>query len=234
MNDYKYPFYTALSHADEMYGVDMSPDEFESTAIIAWERIGNKQYSLFKMSATPKLIGDCVWSIELPCNVDVIEAVTRDNEDWEYTSNQSRRNYKGYTESFIEEAKVQTNSLYASGGYVPYRKEDNVLLFDTKYNNINILYKGFITDEEGLPKLTIKEVDAIAAFCAYVSDFKAARIARDKATMEMALLMKQTWEKLCTQARIPTYINQNEMNEILDVQASWDRKRFGKSFKPIR
>ena len=82
--------------------------------------------------------------------------------------------------------------------------------------------------------LTEKEVDAIAAFCAYSTDLKAARISKDKSTMEMALFLKQLWERACTRARVPDYINQNEMDEILNVAASWDRKRFGKSYKPIR
>jgi hypothetical protein len=33
---------------------------------------------------------------------------------------------------------------------------------------------------------------------------------------------------------VPSYINQNEMDEILNVATSWDRKRFGRSFKPVR
>lgn len=234
MNDYKYPFYTAFTQAFELYGLELQPDEFETMGVTAWERIGNKQYKLYKMSAEPESIGNCEWKVDLPCNADIIEAVTRDGEDWGYTSNQSRRQNKGGVEHYIEDAKVQTNSLYISGGYVPYRKEDNSLIFDTGYKNINILYKGFVTDEEGLPLLTIKEVDAIAAFCAYASDFKAARVSRDRSTMELAMMMKQSWEKLCTQARIPSYINQNQMNEILDVATSWDRKRFGRSFKPLR
>jgi hypothetical protein len=103
-----------------------------------------------------------------------------------------------------------------------------------KFNKVNILYKGFIADEEGLPYLNSKEVDAIAAFCAYANDYKQARMTRDQVTMQFAQMSEQKWLKLCTQARVPEYINQNEMDEILNVQTSWDRKRFGKSFKPIK
>jgi hypothetical protein len=34
------------------------------------------------------------------------------------------------------------------------------------------LYRGLILDEDGLPELTDKEVDAIAAYCAYTEKFK--------------------------------------------------------------
>ena len=49
----------------------------------------------------------------------------------------------------------------------------------------------------------------------------------------MSQVSEQKWKNLCTQARIPDYMNQNEMDEVLNVATSWDRKRFGKSFKPI-
>lgn len=38
----------------------------------------------------------------------------------------------------------------------------------------------------------------------------------------------------CTQARVPEYINQNEMDQILNASTSWDRKRYGRSFKSVR
>jgi hypothetical protein len=102
-----------------------------------------------------------------------------------------------------------------------------------KFNEVIILYKGFVADEDGLPFLNAKEVDAIAAFCSYSNLFKAGIVTRDSATLQLSQLMEQKWKNLCTQARVPEYLNQNEMDEILNVATSWDRKRFGKSFKPI-
>jgi hypothetical protein len=64
------------------------------------------------------------------------------------------------------------------------------LVFKEKYALITILYKGFVADNEGLPYLTSKEVDAIAAFCAYVDDFKKARMTRDASTFQMAQVME--------------------------------------------
>jgi hypothetical protein len=57
---------------------------------------------------------------------------------------------------------------------------------------------------------------------------------KDQSTFQMAQIMEAKWKSLCTQARVAEYINQNEMDEILNVATSWDRKRFGKSFKPIK
>jgi hypothetical protein len=37
---------------------------------------------------------------------------------------------------------------------------------------VNILYKGILADEDGLPELTDKEATAIATYIAYVTKFK--------------------------------------------------------------
>ena len=46
-------------------------------------------------------------------------------------------------------------------------------------------------------------------------------------------LLNQRWLQLCDAARVSEYITQNEMNEILDVKTSFNRKIYNKSYKPI-
>lgn len=236
MNEFTYPFQTAYTQARELYGVELNPDEFETIGMIAWGRIGNKQVGLYRVVLEPEKIDDHLWSLDLPCNADVLEAVTAEFEDWEKTSNQALtyQSDKGWIEQYIERGKLNTSPLYQSGRFIKYRREQNTLYFDQPHKKVFILYKGFIADDEGLPYLSEKEVDAIAAFCAFTHDLKAARITRDKSSMELAMYMEQTWKRLCTRARVPEYLNQNQMDEILNVSTSWDRKRFGKSFKPFR
>ena len=50
----------------------------------------------------------------------------------------------------------------------------------------------------------------------------------------MAQYLYQQWLKYCDSARVPLYINQNEMNEILDSKSSWNRKIYNKSYKPVK
>lgn len=237
MNEFTYPFQTAYTQALELYGVELDLEEFESIGMIAWGKIGNKQNALYRLSATPEKVNHHEWQIELPCNADILEAVTSDREDWTHTSSTSS-NYNNQmasnTEQFIEQGKRNTDDHYMSGGYIKYRRIQNTLIFDEPYDVVHILYKGFVADEDGLPYITEREADAIAAFCAYTSDLKAARMARDRNAMELMGYMEQKWKQLCTQARVPAYMNQNDMDKILDVMSSWDRKRFGKSFKPLR
>jgi hypothetical protein len=143
-------------------------------------------------------------------------------------------NQNGWMEGYAESRKFKTGSLYMGGKFVKYRQELNRIFISDKFDVLNILYKGFIADEEGLPYLNEKEVDAIATFIAYSDMFKKALMTRDSASLQLSQLLEQQWRQKCTQARVPIYINQNEMDEILNVSTSWDRKRFGKSFKPTR
>ena len=117
MNEFTYPFQTAYTQARELYGVELNPDEFETIGMIGWGRIGNKQTALYRMVVEPTAIDDRNWMVELPCNADIIEAVTAEFEDWEKTSNQALtyQNNNGWIEQYIEGGKVNTNALYQSG-----------------------------------------------------------------------------------------------------------------------
>jgi len=162
--------------------------------------------------------------------------VTADYEDYQKTTpiTVAGNNQNGWIEGYIETRKFNTGSFYMSGKFIKYRQEGNQLFLSDKFNVVNVLYKGFIVDDEGLPQLNEKELDAVAGFCAFAHTRKRALMTKDQGTMQLALMLEQNWKLLCTQARVPQYINQNEMDEILNVATSWDRKRFGKSFKPIK
>lgn len=214
----------------------MPDEDFEDIAMIAWRRIGNKQTKLYKLEEEPKITTTGEYYIDLPCNVDIIEAVTTDYEDGQRTS--ATEDYMPENtlnvEEYIEDIKFNTNHLYMSGKFIKYVEENNRLWLADNFKKVKVLYKGVMTDDDGLPYLTDKEVDAIAAFCAYTITFKRALVSRSGDVMNLAGVLKADWLKLCTQARVPEYLNQNQMDEILNVSLSWDRKRYGKSFKPIR
>lgn len=232
----EYSFHTAYTQARELYGLELNPDEFESIGLTAWGKIGNKKYRLYKYQVVPTKSELNEYYVDLPCNVDCIEAVTTNYEDYQKTTptTLAGNNQNGWIEGYIETRKYNTGKLYVSGKFIKYREENNKIILSDSFQVVNILYKGYVVDDDGLPYLSEKEVDAIAAFCAYTDMFKKALLTRDGASMQLAQILEQKWLKLCTQARVPDYINQNEMDEILNVATSWDRKRFGKSFKPIR
>lgn len=231
-----YPFKTAYTQARELYGLELNPDEFETLGLIAWDKIGNKQYKLYKFQSEPDKTTSDEYYLDLPCNVDIIEAVTTNYEDYQKTTPTtiSSNNQSGWIEDYVENRRYNTSALYMPGKFIKYRQEGNRIYLADKFNQVNVLYKGVVVDDEGLPFLNGKELDAIAGFCQFVDLRKKATVNRDMQLMQMIPYWENNWKLLCTQARVPDYINQNEMDEILNVSSSWDRKRFGKSFKPIK
>ena len=232
----RYPFHTAYTQARDFYGVELTPIDFENIGLVAWDKIGNKECKLYKYIVKPKMNSLGEYYVDLPCNLDIIEAVTATYEDYQKTTptnNISGSNQSAWIEGYIESRKFHTNHLYVPGKYIKYRQEENKLFIADSFEEICILYKGIRVDETGLPYITADESDAIATFCAYNSFFKKALITKDPSTFQLAQSLEQKWKIKCTQSRV-TELNQNEIDEILNVSVSWDRKRFGKSFKPIR
>ena len=228
MND----FYAAMFQANLLFGLDIKETDFEEIGLIAWNHIGNKQTVLYNITLD---IDHVTKSVELPCNVDIIESVTYTYEDWNYTSNKyAFGDYDSqFTEHHIEVSKKHTSPFYQSGKFAKYQQVGNVLHFSEDYGKVNILYHGVLLDESGLPKLTDNEVLAIATYCAYVKAAKEYYVTLNRVLLEKMQILKQQWDKSCDRARLPMKINQNDMNRVLDARSNWNRKIFNKSFKPI-
>lgn len=226
-------FNSAFAQAYLLYKVKLQPEEFEEIGLIAWNRIGNRQTKLYKYRAQ---IDKETLTVDLPCNCTFIEAVTYDFEDWKYTTNDTvNGDYQSqFIENYIEGRKLYNNPLYISGKYAKYERVNDTLYFDKDYGSVNILYKGIIVDEDGLPFINEKEKDAIACYIALTERFREGWEKHNSNMLQEAQLMEQRWKTLCDAARVPQYINQNEMNEILDAKSSWNRKIFNKSWKPTK
>lgn len=229
MNNFLY----AMTLSNQLYGLDIDEDDWIESALIAWNYIGNKRCRIYRF--TDRI--DCKdLSITLPCNADIIEAVTYSTEDWNYTTNDSPNGNinSSFVEEYIESGKRFTNPLYISGKYAKYERVGDKLFFDKNYGTINILYKGQILDDKGLPEITDKEAMAIATYCAYVDKYKEGIMTNNATVIQVASLLENKWYKLVDAARVPEYIDQNDMNEILDASTNWDRKIYNKKFAPLR
>lgn len=226
MEDFK----SAYAQANLLYGLEISPEEFEEIGLIAWNKIGNKQTKLYKC----RLDIDCSsLTVTLPCNCDIVEAVTYDYEDWRYTTNDTvNGDYQSqFIENYIEGRKLYSSPYYMKGKLAKYERVNDTLYFDKDYGSVNILYKGIILDDEGLPYINDKEKDAIACYCALTIRFKEGWKTHNQNMLQEAQLLEQRWLKLCDAARVPSSISQNEMNEILDAKTNWNRKIFNKTWK---
>lgn len=226
-------FKSIYIQAKLLYEVDMTQEEFEEIGLIAWNKIGNRQTKLYRYRS--KI--DCeTLTVELPCNCDEIEAITYDFEDWKYVTNDTvNGDYQSqFIENYIEGRKLYTNPFYISGKFAKYERVNDTLYFDKDYGSVNILYKGIIVDDDGLPYINEKEKDAIACYLAYTKKFKEGLKTHNQLILQESQLLEQRWYKLCDAARVPQRINQNEMNEILDAKTSWNRKIFNKSWKYVK
>jgi hypothetical protein len=56
---------------------------------------------------------------------------------------------------------------------------------------------------------------------------------RDGGIIQLAQTIKTEWLQLCNAARIPAHLSQNDMDSVLDAKVRYDRKQYGKSFKPL-
>lgn len=224
-------FNAAYMLADSLYGITLSETEFEDIALNGWIRIGNKHTRLYRY------IGDVInGQLQLPCNVDEIESVHVPIPDAQITSNKSDLTFIDslWTEGYIDFWKINEDPYFTRGKLVKYDEGDGVLYFSRDYKNVMVVYHGIIADEDtGLPLLNDKELDAIAAYTAYVSLYKEGIRKRDGNIIKLAQDIKVDWLRLCNAARIPTHLSQNDADKILDVKVRWDRKTYGKSMKAM-
>lgn len=223
-------FNSVYSMASIVYGITVDPTNFEDVALLGWELIGNRHTRLHKY-----ITGTVNKRIQMPCNLVEIESVTIPYMDAQMTSNQTTypQVYNQYVEKYIEAWKWDESTLYEPGKLIKYREEGDEIVFDRDFPKVIILYHGIIADEDGLPLLNDKEVRALAAYIVYSDTYKQALMRKDGNLIQLAQVAKADWMKACTAARIPDMFTQNDMDAILDVKTRWDRKQYGKSFKPV-
>lgn len=226
-------FNSAYYQTHLLYETELTPEEFEEIGLIAWGKIGNRRTRLYRYVTDIQCPDN---TVELPCNCDIIEAVTYGFEEWNYVTNDTvNGDYASqFIENYIESRKLYSDPLYVSGKYAKFERVGDTLYFEKNYGHVNILYKGIILDEEGLPEINHKEKDAIACYCACTKRFKEGWKNHNQNMLQEAQLLEQRWLKLCDAARVPIHLSQNDMNEILDAKSSWNRKIFNKGYKPVK
>lgn len=226
MNNFKY----SMSLLNTMFGITIQEDDFEEIAIQGWNMIGNKRMRIYRYSTC---VDECQDGVELPCNVNQLEAVTTDWEDWNYSTNDTPNGniYSAFVESYIEHRKAFRDPLYASGKFINYERVGDKLYFDRPYGKINILYRGLQIDDDGLPEITDKEALAVATFCAYTIKYKEGLMTNNANILALAENLKRQWLIRADQARNDYYMSQNEWNQVLDAKTSWNRKSHSRSFK---
>ena len=228
-NNFKY----AISLAQMLYDIDINDmDTLIEIGLVAYNFIGNKNTQLkSEIVDVDRKSG----LVKLPCKADLVEAITYPNaEDWNSTSN--LKNFGDFNslnvEQYIERSKQSTDPLYISGRFVKYRREGNYIYVNENVEQVCILYHTEMLDEEDLPIINDKEAVAIADYIAYTIKYKEALRSNNSAVFQMAQTIKKQWQIHCDAARVPEYVSQNEMDDVLEVMSSHNRKVHGRSYKP--
>ena len=229
LNDFHY----GLTLANELYDIEMQDNNYEEIALIAFGQIGNKRCKLYHIEYN---LDSMERSIELPCNCETIEAVTTAWEDWNNVSNQLPNGDLGsaFTENYIETRKIFKDKLYLSGKFVKYEQVGNTLYLNGPYPDVHILYYGLEVDDVGLPRITDEEAYALATYVAATQKFKEGMKTNNQGSLKLAEILENKWKVRCDQARCAYIPSQNDMDEILDAKTSWNRKLYGKTYKPIQ
>lgn len=229
INNFKY----AISLAQMLYDIDVNDmDTLIEIGLVAYNFIGNKNTQLKSEIAK---VDPKSGLVKLPCKADLVEAITCPSaEDWSYTSN--TKNFGDFNtlnvEQYIERSKQSTDPLYMSGRLVKYRREGNYIYVSDRVDYVSVLYHVETLDKEDLPLINDKEAVAIADYIAYTIKYKEALRSNNSAVFQMAQTIKKQWLIHCDAARVPEYVNQNEMNDLLEITSSHNRKVHGRSYKP--
>lgn len=223
-------FHYSMSLLNTMFGLTLQEDEFEEIALTGWNFIGNRRMRIYRYQV---YVDDCSKGVELPCNVDQLEAVTTNWEDWNYSTNDTPNGniYSSFVEQYIEHRKFFKDPLYARGKFIKYEQVGDKLYFDRPYGHINILYRGIILDDDGLPEITDKEALALATYCAHVIKFKEGMLTNNANTIQFAESLRRQWLLRADQARNDYYMSQNEWDQVLEAKTSWNRKSHSRSYK---
>ena len=222
---------TVYGLVETLYGITPNESNFEDIVMNGWSYINNKHTRLYRYVADADKDG----VLDLPCNVDVIESVHIPMPDAKMTSNKTVFNEINtlFTEGYIDAWKRLEDPYWTRGKLVKYDEGNNQLFFARPYKNIMVVYHGIIADEEtGLPLVTDKEIKALAAYVAYASLYREGIQKRNPDIIQFAQTIYADWLKLGNAAGITEHLSQNEMDSILDVKTRWDRKQYGRSYKP--
>lgn len=220
----KLSFLSVISEVNSQFGIEAKdPDQIIDWALAGYAKIGNADVQLKLIKACPKPDGQGHFVVELPCDVYEIEAVCLPfTTGKEVSATDDFLAGKTYDiENWIEAFKRNKSNFYLPGAFVKHTQIGNKLYFMEPHPQLDILYKEQLLDPETeLPMLSQDELDALAVYCAYSYDLRRGRRNKDQATLNIAQMEYQMWQKACAKARV-RYLNQNEINEVLDVISSW-------------
>ena len=232
-------FKTPLSSLNDRFGIVLPEEQYLELAYPIYKSIGNigattrtrnLQTSTDGTCVVPE---DCVYIKSVVFPFSGVEARS-DGTDVKYNS-------KGkMIDSVSDLGHKDTNKEYLeSGDHVDgyplaYKFIDRftIQIQSEKINekNIVLVYGAYLLDDEGLPMLTDKEVEALLYTVALRHTEKRAFM-QIPGSIEMLQYLMPLSDRSLVAARIPEVLTENEIDSMLNLKASWDRKTYGKRYR---
>lgn len=231
------PFKTAKSRLKSRYGITLPEDEFIEKAYYIWRDIGNIATDPRRYSAV--VPQDLI--VYLPKDCEFVNSVTTgsmteptgNSGTIMYTSGGREMESRPSAGLLSNDYEARVTNLRPEGESINYELGVGFIKLtsqDLFGRTIMIQYDAISVDEDGLPLLNDKEVEAIAVNLA----FQQAQIdmfRRIQGSDKLAAMLKPEADRLLLAAKSPEKISDEALDRMLDVKTSWDRKTFGNRYK---
>jgi hypothetical protein len=228
------------------YGITLSQDDFLEEAYLVFKDINSIPVKYYYFVDKPSNQEDML--IKLPCNVYRVLSVSSAP-----INGDNYHEMEPYRDSHAElrDTEIMTRNIIAGnsdmktynlndtpyvglGSYIAFEwvDDDTIKIEDKRLvdTDIHIVYEGIAVDEDGIPMITRKHANAIAAKVAYIVATRR-MFAGDQLMAQLIPTLSQEAARLMQAAAIPEHVTDNELDEVLNEFARFDRKRINRSFK---
>ena len=228
------------------YNMSMNEEDFIEEAYIAFKEINSIPVEYFYTVQKPNNEEEML--IEVPCNMYRVVSVTSDithADDF-----QDIKPYKVKAYNYRDGGEEYLNNLYGGsdlktyhfnsapntgiGTYVHYsfESESKIKLADKRLvdKQIHLVYEGIRTDDDGLPMITRKHAKAIAAKVALINATRK-MFSGDPTMANVLPFLQGEVGRLVQAAAIPEHLTDNQLDKMLDVKTSFDRKGYNRGMK---
>ena len=241
-NEHTMNIRAGLSVLKTMYSLHMDEYDYLDIAVDTLRNIkhfGTTEYVSF-------ITVDSSGKAMLPCNMDSIDAVTTEEMGRKAFATRVQFDMDGIvgTDTFYS-MEGTMKALGLSGpsglagafgkGYISYQLEGKAIRVSSGYEGqrIALAFTGISTDLEGLPMITRKQSNALAAVAARVIAVRGANKG-DKNLASMVEYYTGISGRLTQAASIPEDLTDNELDEVLNAKTSFNRKSINRPTKYSR
>lgn len=208
----KLPFLTAKARMKSRYGIEMELDDFIEKAYYIWRDIGN----IATREKTMEVVIPDSGLITLPSDCEFLDSVRLKNNLY-LTA--------GHSSSGKKVAETEVNVLYSA------IDDKNIKITSVGLEGLDLIleYSSIAADSDGLPLLSDREVNAIAANVA-MQKTEIDLFRKIKGADVVLQYIKPEADRLLLAAKSDEKISDDNLNKILDIKTSWNRKTFGSRF----